>query len=63
MSFWTALEFLTIIPSPLRREIGVAELGKSLAFFPVVGLLLDRPYWCGNLPRSSGNLHLATGKG
>lgn len=40
MRFWIAWQFLTIIPSPHHREYGSEELGKSLAFFPVVGLFL-----------------------
>ena len=39
MAFWTALEFLTILPTPGRRR-GEIEPGKSLPYFPLVGLLL-----------------------
>ena len=39
MAFWTALEFLTILPTPGRRK-GEIEPGKSLPYFPLVGLLL-----------------------
>jgi len=38
MGFLRALEFLTIIPSPLRREATPREVGRSLVYFPVIGL-------------------------
>ena len=40
MRFWIAWQFLTIIPSPRRREYGAEDLGKAISFFPVVGLFL-----------------------
>ncbi len=40
MGFWIAFQFLTIIPSPFRRQPSLQELGGSLIFFPVIGLLL-----------------------
>jgi len=40
MRFWIAWQFLTIIPFPRRREYGAEDLGKSISFFPVVGLFL-----------------------
>ena len=40
MGFWTALQFLTIIPAPRRREITAENFGQSLAYFPLIGLLL-----------------------
>ncbi|MCK4222429.1 MAG: adenosylcobinamide-GDP ribazoletransferase, partial [Dehalococcoidia bacterium] len=40
MRFWAAWQFLTIIPAPRRREFVTQELGKSVAFFPVIGLVL-----------------------
>jgi adenosylcobinamide-GDP ribazoletransferase len=40
VGFWTALQFLTILPSPRRREITAENFGQSLAYFPLVGLLL-----------------------
>ncbi len=40
MGFWIAFQFLTIIPSPFRRQPGLRELGASLILFPVIGLLL-----------------------
>ena len=38
MRFWAALEFLTIIPSPIRREFKEGEIGSSSGYFPLVGL-------------------------
>jgi len=40
MRFWIAWEFLTIFPSPSRREYDTEDFGKSISFFPVVGLFL-----------------------
>jgi len=35
-----ALSFLTIIPLPHRREIDPEEVGRSIAYFPVVGVII-----------------------
>ena len=40
MRFLAALSFLTITPLPLRREINPEEVGRSIAYFPVVGLII-----------------------
>lgn len=40
MGFWTALRFLTILPVPFRRETDDVALGRSLTYFPLVGLML-----------------------
>ncbi len=40
MRFLAALSFLTIIPIPKRREASPEELGGSLAYFPVVGIII-----------------------
>jgi len=40
MSFWLALQFLTIIPAPKTGEVDAEKLGASLSCFPAVGLLL-----------------------
>jgi adenosylcobinamide-GDP ribazoletransferase len=40
MGFWIALQFLTIIPLPFKKEYRAKEIGSSLLFFPVVGLLI-----------------------
>lgn len=35
-----ALQFLTVIPVPARRPCTAAELGRGVAYFPLVGALL-----------------------
>lgn len=40
MGFFIAWQFLTAIPSPLRREASAGELGRSQVYFPLVGLVL-----------------------
>lgn len=40
MSFLAALQFLTTIPLLPRRKLNPEELGRSLGYFPVVGLLI-----------------------
>jgi adenosylcobinamide-GDP ribazoletransferase len=40
LSFWLALQFLTILPVPRLGEAAPAALGRSLVFFPLVGLVL-----------------------
>ena len=35
-----ALQFLTTVPPLLRRTVTANELGRSVAFFPLVGLLI-----------------------
>jgi adenosylcobinamide-GDP ribazoletransferase len=40
LNFITALQFLTSIPLPGRREVSPEELGRSTAYFPVVGLVI-----------------------
>lgn len=39
-SFFVALQFLTLFPSPRRMERSADEAGSSAIFFPVVGFLL-----------------------
>jgi adenosylcobinamide-GDP ribazoletransferase len=40
VGFWTAWQFLTIIPPPFgRKTAGAGNLGASLAYFPAIGLL------------------------
>jgi adenosylcobinamide-GDP ribazoletransferase len=40
MGFWSAIQFLTIFPTPLRHR-GIAETaGQSLPYFPLVGLII-----------------------
>ena len=40
MGFWTALQFLTVFPSPLRHDADNKACGESLPYFPLIGLLL-----------------------
>ena len=40
MGFWTALQFLTIFPTPLKQEVLSETSGQSLPYFPLVGLIL-----------------------
>lgn len=40
MSFLAALRFLTIIPLPTRREDSPEEIGRSIVYFPLVGLII-----------------------
>lgn len=40
MRFLAALSFLTIIPLPRRREASPEAVGRSLGYFPAVGLVI-----------------------
>ena len=40
MRFLDALGFLTIIPWPHRREASPEEMGRSIAYFPAVGVVI-----------------------
>jgi adenosylcobinamide-GDP ribazoletransferase len=40
LGFWTALQFLTVFPTPLRQEVTAKACGQSLAYFPLIGLIL-----------------------
>lgn len=40
MSFLAAIQFLTSIPIPLKRELGPEQLGRATSYFPVVGLII-----------------------
>jgi len=40
LSFLAALRFLTIIPLPGRREASPEELGRSIVYFPLVGVII-----------------------
>jgi adenosylcobinamide-GDP ribazoletransferase len=40
VSLLTAIQFLTIFPAVIRRAFTAQELGRSVGFFPLVGLLL-----------------------
>ena len=40
MGFWAALQFLTIFPAPLSREVDAEACARSLIYFPLIGLIL-----------------------
>ncbi|MFB0547140.1 MAG: adenosylcobinamide-GDP ribazoletransferase [Anaerolineae bacterium] len=40
MGFFIALQFLTSIPLPIKRRFSAMEIGRSMAYFPLVGLFL-----------------------
>ncbi len=40
MSFLLALQFLTVIPVRISREITPRQMGRAMAWFPVIGLML-----------------------
>jgi adenosylcobinamide-GDP ribazoletransferase len=40
MGFWIALQFLTIIPMPFKKQWEAKDIASSLIFFPVIGLLV-----------------------
>jgi adenosylcobinamide-GDP ribazoletransferase len=40
LSFLAALQFLTTLPLPGRREATPEQLGRATAYFPVVGLII-----------------------
>ncbi|MDI6814714.1 MAG: adenosylcobinamide-GDP ribazoletransferase [Dehalococcoidales bacterium] len=40
MKFLAALQFLTIIPLPWRREVSPEEVGRSIGYFPMVGIII-----------------------
>jgi adenosylcobinamide-GDP ribazoletransferase len=47
MGFFLALQFLTRIPVPLKGEVSPRMWGRSMAWFPLVGLLLGGLLWGG----------------
>jgi len=40
LRFLVALKFLTIIPLPRWREVSPDEVGRSIGYFPVVGIII-----------------------
>jgi adenosylcobinamide-GDP ribazoletransferase len=40
LSFLAALQFLTSIPVPLKRELSPEQVGRSTAYFPLIGLII-----------------------
>lgn len=45
MSFLAALQFLTVLPLPRRLAPQPEDMGRSLVYFPLVGLLLGLILW------------------
>ncbi|HEY3345649.1 MAG TPA: adenosylcobinamide-GDP ribazoletransferase [Anaerolineaceae bacterium] len=43
--FLVALQFLTVMPPLLRRELSGRELGRSVGYYPLVGLLVGALLW------------------
>lgn len=39
-AFWIALQFLTRLPVPTAPDYSPSQVGKSLAWYPVIGLLI-----------------------
>ncbi|HEY9148062.1 MAG TPA: adenosylcobinamide-GDP ribazoletransferase [Gammaproteobacteria bacterium] len=39
-SFWIALQFLTRLPVPAQLDYAAVQLGRSVAWYPLIGLLL-----------------------
>jgi len=48
LSFLAALQFLTSIPIPGKRELSPEQLGRATAYFPVVGLIIGLVLACLN---------------
>lgn len=44
-AFWLALQFLTRLPTPMLTEVTPQAVGRSLAWYPLVGLLLGVILW------------------
>jgi len=40
LSFLTALQFLTSLPVPIKRELSPEQMGRATSYFPVVGLII-----------------------
>jgi len=58
LSFLAAVRFLTVIPLPGRRELSREELGRSVVYFPavgiIIGLILAGLHWLLSLILPSG---------
>lgn len=50
-SFWLALQFMTRLPTPQFDSISAQEMGRSIQFFPIVGLIV------GSVLVASAQLH------
>lgn len=44
-SFWLALQFLTRLPTPALADIDARQVGRSLVWYPLVGILLGTILW------------------
>lgn len=44
--FFTAFQFLTIIPLPFKVAYRDGDMGRSMRWFPLVGMLLGVLLWC-----------------
>jgi hypothetical protein len=45
ISLLTAFQFLTTFPAVIRRSFTAVELGRAVAFFPLVGLALGGVFY------------------
>ncbi|MBV1870388.1 MAG: adenosylcobinamide-GDP ribazoletransferase [Gammaproteobacteria bacterium] len=43
--FWIALQFLTTLPTPKINNYGDQQMGRSVLFYPLVGLLIGLILW------------------
>ena len=48
MEFWIALQFLTVIPSPFRRQPEPRQLAASLSYFPIVAIIIGAVVFLAN---------------
>jgi len=39
-AFWLALQFMSRLPTPQFQKITAKEMGQSINYFPVVGLII-----------------------
>lgn len=44
-SFWLAVQFFTRWPTPQYASVSEQEMGRSLAWFPLIGLLIGLVLW------------------
>jgi len=43
--FWIALQFLTILPTPRISNYDAREMGRSVLYYPLVGLIIGLLLW------------------
>ena len=58
LPFWIALQFLSSLPIRLPGMPQPQELGRSLLFYPLVGLLFGLLLWGLNLALKIGRAHV-----